>query len=113
MKGIGLMASFIFVMFFASPIQAEELPVFNLVLENQQFTPADIVVPAKQKFKVVVQNNDATEEEFDSSDLNREKVIAGKGKEAMFFGPLKPGRYEFFGELHADTAHGVITVKAL
>ena len=56
-------------------------------------------------------NEDATPEEFESHDLNREKVIAGKSKGIVVIGPLKPGTYSFVGEFHEDTAKGRIVVK--
>ena len=30
---------------------------------------------------------------------------------SVFVGPLKPGTYNFVGELHEETAHGKIIVK--
>ena len=29
----------------------------------------------------------------------------------VYIGPLRPGRYEFFGDFHPDTARGHIVVK--
>jgi hypothetical protein len=58
-----------------------------------------------------VANEDATPEEFESSALKLEKVIAGKSKATVRVGPLKPGRYEFIGEYHADTAKGVLVAE--
>ena len=66
---------------------------------------------ADDEFKLVIENRDATPEEFESHALNREKVIAGKSTASVFIGPLKPGRYEFVGEYNEKTAKGVVIAK--
>ncbi len=86
-------------------------PEFLLVIRDHRFTPAEIVVPANAKVKLVVDNQDATPEEFDSHALNREKVIAGRSKAVIFIGPLAPGRYPFMGEFNAASAQGAVVVK--
>ena len=84
---------------------------YTLVIKDHQFQPAELVVPAGKKVKLIVENQDATPEEFESHPLNREKIIAGNGKATIYIGPLKPGRYPFFGEFNQATAQGVIVVK--
>lgn len=84
---------------------------FLLVIKDHRFSPEQIKVPANKKVKLIVDNQDATPEEFESHDLNREKVIAGKSKANIFIGPLKPGKYKFFGEFHEKTAQGVIIAE--
>lgn len=84
---------------------------YPLVIRDHRFEPAEIRVPAQQKIKLIVHNQDATPEEFESHELNREKVIAPGAKATIFVGPLKPGRYPFFGEFHDKTARGVLIVE--
>ena len=86
-------------------------PEFKLVIQDHRFDPAELTVPAGQKIKLVVENRDATPEEFESHDLNREKVIPGKTTASIFIGPLKAGRYGFVGEYNEKTAIGVIVAK--
>jgi plastocyanin len=86
-------------------------PEINLVIKDHRFAPAEVKVPAGQKVKLLVDNQDATPEEFDSHDLNREKVIPGKTKTTIFIGPLKPGRYSFVGEFNEATANGVVVAE--
>ena len=43
--------------------------------------------------------------------MNREKVIPGGAKVAIYIGPLKAGRYEFFGEYNAATAKSVVIAE--
>ena len=84
---------------------------YIVVIKNHVFDPAEITIPAGKKIKLQVDNQDATPEEFESHDLNREKVIPGKTKASIFIGPLKPGRYPFYGEFNAKTAQGVIIAE--
>lgn len=86
-------------------------PEFALALRDHRFTPSEIRVPANVKVKLVIDNQDASPEEFDSHALNREKVIPGKSKAAIFVGPLAPGRYPFMGEFNAATAQGVVVAE--
>ena len=83
----------------------------NVVIENHKFTPDRIEIPAGKKVKLVIDNKDATAEEFESHDLKIEKVIPGKSKGTVFVGPLKPGEYKFVGEFNEKTAKGVIVAK--
>lgn len=98
-------------MLFVSSIAAAAGGEFVLVIQDHRFQPEEIVVPAGKKVKLLVENRDASSEEFESHALNREKVIAGKSKAAIFIGPLAPGRYPFVGEFHEDTAHGVVIAR--
>jgi len=84
---------------------------YKLVIQDHKFQPTEVVVPSGKKVKLVIENRDATPEEFESHALNREKVIAGKSTATIFIGPLKPGRYPFVGEYNEKTAQGVIVVK--
>ncbi len=82
-----------------------------LVIKNHRFEPVELKVAAGQRIQLVVHNQDSTPEEFESHSLNREKVIPGGGKVTIFIGPLKPGRYDFFGEYHEATAKGVVVAE--
>ena len=86
-------------------------PEFSLVIRDHRFTPAELRIPAHTKVRVVIDNQDATPEEFDSHALNREKVIPGRSKATVFIGPLAEGRYPFMGEFNAATAQGVVVVE--
>ena len=84
---------------------------YMLTIKDHMFQPAELTVPAGTKIKLTVENQDPTPEEFDSYDLNREKVISGHGTATIFIGPLDAGRYTFTGEFHSATAQGVIIAK--
>jgi hypothetical protein len=84
---------------------------YMLTIREHRFEPTDITIPADTKIKLVVKNADASAEEFESPDLNREKVVAAGGQITVFIGPLSKGRYEFFGDFHPETARGHIVVE--
>jgi plastocyanin len=94
----------------AAPAHAESAE-YRLVIKNQRFEPANLVLPAGQKIKLVIENQDPTPEEFESHQLNREKIVPANGKTTVFLGPLDPGSYPFFGEFNPKTATGTIIVK--
>ncbi len=94
----------------AGAARAADLEV-ALTIKNHRFEPTELKVPAGQRIKLVVHNQDATPEEFESHSLNREKVIPGGSKATIFIGPLKPGRYPFVGEYNETTAKGVVIAE--
>jgi len=93
----------------AAAASAQE--TYTIVVKDHRMNPAELEVPAGQKIKLLVDNQDPTPEEFESHSLNREKIIAGNSKGTIFIGPLKPGSYEFFGDFHQATAQGRIVAK--
>ncbi|MBS0317906.1 MAG: cupredoxin domain-containing protein [Proteobacteria bacterium] len=90
---------------------AADVPEFHLAIRNHTFEPVELRVPAGVKFKIVVANNDATPEEFESNDFNREKIVMPGATITVFVGPLKAGTYKFFGDFHQDTAQGRLIVE--
>ena len=92
-------------------VMADDIPAFEISIQDHHFNPAEITVPAQQKVKLLVSNKDRTPEEFESYELNREKIVSGGKQAVIYIGPLAPGRYPFFGEFHPDTAKGVIVAK--
>jgi len=94
----------------AAPVYAE-LQEYQLVIKDHQFNPSTLSIPSGKKVKVVVENQDSTPEEFESHDLDREKIIAGNSKAIIYIGPLDPGNYRFFGEFNPETAKGTLTVE--
>jgi hypothetical protein len=83
-----------------------EPAMVKLDLKDHRFTPSTVTVPAGRPVRIVLSNQDAALEEFDSQDLGVEKDVTPHGQVSFTVGPLKPGRYSFMGELHADTASG-------
>jgi len=84
---------------------------YRVVLKNHVFTPAKIQVPADSLLWLVIENKDASAEEFDSKDLHREKIIAAGKTAKIKIGPLKEGSYQFMGAFNPNTAQGVVIAK--
>lgn len=84
---------------------------YTITIRDHRFEPVELRVPVGKKIKLLIDNQDATAEEFESHELNREKVIPAKAKLPLFIGPLAPGRYPFFGDFHQQTATGVIIAE--
>src|ERR1035437_4404309 len=81
---------------------------YVLSLKDHQFSPAELVLPANQKIKLIVKNLDATPAEFESADLNREKVVDANASITVFLGPMDIGIYSYFDDFHRDTTSGTI-----
>ena len=60
---------------FVAPCWADDVPTFEIAIKAHKFEPTTLEVPANKKLKLVVKNQDPTPEEFESYELNREKVI--------------------------------------
>ena len=86
-------------------------PIVEISIKDHLFLPSQITIPADTKIKLLVTNLDPTPEEFESYELNREKVIAGNSRAVIFIGPLPAGRYPFFGEFYPKTAQGQVIVE--
>jgi high-affinity iron transporter len=92
-----------------SVARAADLP--TLEFRQHRFVPDRIEVPARVKFQLHVKNTDDTADEFESSELNREKLVPPGQTITVFLGPLDPGTYHFFGDFHKATARGVLVAK--
>lgn len=86
-------------------------PTYELELKNHLFHPDEIEIPANTKVRLIIRNRDDSSEEFESYELNREKIVGARHKATLFIGPLSPGVYPFFGEFNPKTAQGRIIVK--
>jgi plastocyanin len=93
------------------PLYAGDLPSFNLTVKDGRFSPEQVEIPAGQKIKLIIKNEGSGPEEFESSDMNREKIVMAGKRAEIIIGPLKPGVYEFIGEFHPDTAKGKVIAK--
>jgi hypothetical protein len=95
---------------FALPAFADEAPI-ALTLKDHKFSPTQIHVKANAPSQILLTNEDSSAEEFDSSALHVEKVVPGGGKGIVRLRPLAPGKYNFMGEYHSDTAQGVVIAE--
>ena len=90
------------------PAIADDLTNIYVTIKDHRFSPSEIHVPAGKPTLLTITNEDPTPEEFDSSALKVEKVIAGGRTATVRLRPLGAGRFPFMGEYHADTAQGVV-----
>lgn len=95
-----------------SPIAAHaaDVPTFKISVKGGNFVPNKIDVPANQKVKLLVKNEDAVQAEFESYPLDREQKISAGDQTEIFVGPLKAGEYPFFDDNNPD-AKGMLTAK--
>jgi hypothetical protein len=90
---------------------ADEPVHIDVTIKDHVFTPAEIHVPAGKPAVLIVRNQDAGPEEFDSTALKVEKVIVGGTYGTIRLRPLGAGRYPFMGEFHPDKAQGVVVAE--
>ena len=95
----------------AGPARTEDSATVALTIKDHRFEPAELKVPAGKPFVIAVKNLDPTAEEFESRALKIEKVIAGRSDGTVRVHALAPGRYEFIGEYHSDTAKGALIAE--
>jgi plastocyanin len=84
--------------------------VLQLVIKNQSFEPQTLTIPAGQQVEIMVKNGDAFPAEFESTDINREKVIPGGTTLPLYVGPLSHGSYRFFNDFHPSGTGTIIVV---
>ena len=83
----------------------------TVTLKNHVFTPDQVTVAARQRFRITVVNADSGPAEFESDGLRVEKVVVGGGRINVFAGPLKPGTYRFFDDYHRSAQGAVVAVE--
>lgn len=92
----------------ASPALAAD---YVITVKDKQFSPANLTFPAGQKITLTIKNLDPTPVEFESTDLNREKVIAANGGEVkVFIGPLDAGTYTYIDDFNRANT-GTLTAE--
>jgi hypothetical protein len=106
MKSIYILIAFLLPSFVVAAV-----PEIELEIKDHLFFPSVLEIAAGQKVKVYVNNLDDTPEEFESYELNREKVIGANSRTVIFIGPLEPGEYSFFGEFYPKTAQGKVVAR--
>ena len=99
-----------FALTLASGVFAADTPTFSLTIQNRNFIPADLQVPAGQKIELHIKNADAAASEFESETLHREKVVPAGKEVVVFIGPLRAGTYEFFDDFNPK-ARGHIVAR--
>jgi hypothetical protein len=86
-------------------------PALTLELKDHKFQPASPTIPPNIKVRLTVKNLDPTPAEFESEDLDVEKVIPGNSEITVNIGPLEAGTYEFYDEYHEDESTASLVVQ--
>ena len=96
----------------ATPPAAQAADAIKIMLKDNRFSPAEITVPAGERFRIELTNHGTAAAELESKDLKIEKIVAAGSTITVSGGPLKPGTYLFVDEYHEDEARGTITAVA-
>jgi hypothetical protein len=83
----------------------------EITLKDHRFMPSEVHVPAGKRTELLIRNEDATADEFDSAALRVEKLIGGSAQGVVRLRALDPGRYPYTGEFNAATAQGVVVAE--
>lgn len=95
-----------------SPNPAANPAIVRLTLKDHRFAPDTVVAPAGRPLRIELVNEDAAPEQVESPELGVAEDVTAHGRASLAVGPLQPGRYSLKGQLHADTATGVLQVVA-
>jgi len=82
-----------------------------LTYNNGAFEPATLTVAANEPVKLTVTNTSDAAIEFESFELNRERVVLPGKTIVVLLPKLEPGEYHFFDDFHRDRSQGTITVR--
>ena len=93
----------------AATAGAEDRSVALAVAEHG-FAPPEIEAAAGERLRLEVTNRTAVAIEFESFELNRERVVPPGQTVAVYVSGLSPGRYEFFDDFHQER-RGALLVK--
>jgi plastocyanin len=102
----GLTAS----MALSSPARADETQP-QLKFTNGHFEPASFDVAAGAPIKLTVVNQGDSPIEFESFELNRERVVQPGHSITVQLPKLDPGEYHFFDDFHHEVAQGTIVAR--
>jgi hypothetical protein len=95
----------------ATPVRAQGMPTFRIEMKDGTISPLRIEAPANKPFKLELHNTGKTPSEFESTELNREKVLAPQSQSFIVFRKLSPGEYTFFDDFHPEAPKALLVVK--
>lgn len=91
----------------ASAARAQDASAL-ITIQNHKFSPSTISVKAGVKVSLLVTNAGSEPAEFESAELNREKVIPPGKTVTIYVGPLAPGTYPFFDDFDQANSGQII-----
>jgi hypothetical protein len=86
------------------------LKTYLVEMKDGDLMPAELVVPEKTKFRIVIRNIGNKPAEFESNQLRQEKVLFMGAETSVVIIPLDQGSYDYFDDF-APKMKGKITVK--
>lgn len=90
-----------------SLVHAQEVSQI-LTIRDHRFEPSTITVKSGVKVKLTITNAQKAAAEFESNELNREKVIPPGSTGVVYIGPLEAGTYKFFDDFHPATTGRIV-----
>ncbi|WP_208380148.1 cupredoxin domain-containing protein [Psychromonas algarum] len=87
-----------------------KLKTYLVEMKDGVLIPAELVVPEKTKFRIVIRNIGNKPAEFESNQLRQEKVLFMGAETSVVIIPLDAGTYDYFDDF-APTTRGKIIVK--
>jgi hypothetical protein len=95
----------------AAPVaRADDTPT-QIDFTNGHFQPASLKIAANTPIKLKVRNDGESAIEFESFELNRERVVQPGQTITVQLPKLDPGQYHFFDDFHHDVPQGTITAQ--
>ncbi len=92
-------------------VMAAQEPVPELTCDGGRFQPASLNVAANQQLRIKVTNKGDSPIEFESFELNRERVVPPGRTITVILPKLDPGEYHFFDDFHHEIGQGTITAR--
>jgi hypothetical protein len=99
-----------FLMIWITPLLLGEEATASLTIREAGFEPTTLEVKAGVKFGLIVKNTTSKAAEFESSELNREKIVPAGSNVRINIGPLKPGSYPYVDDFN-KSHRGTIVAK--
>ncbi len=90
-------------------IDKNKLQVVNIEIKEGHFIPNYIEIHDQSRAKLIITNNDDVAAEFESHQLNREKIIPSKGQITVSLPKLNPGEYKFENDFNKN-GQGILKV---
>lgn len=90
---------------------AAQEPVAELTCDSGHFQPASLDVTANQQVRIKVTNKGNSPIEFESFEMNRERVVPPGHTITVILPKLDPGEYHFFDDFHHEVGQGTITAR--
>ena len=106
-----LAAGFLMMVFPPAATVAANDTTTQLKFEGGHFAPASFNVTAGAPVKLTVLNNSDSAIEFESFELNRERVVQPGASITVLLPKLDPGNYHFIDDFHHDVPQGTITAN--